>query len=253
MTGLTSIGLSSKKQSKFSEDLELMIHQEQLPPKVHPSPVIALDKKVPQKSTSKASSKKSNKKKGAKRVPKKYTKPNLSKEKLSNKSLITEKLEEKDSLLESEVPKPHSQLNKHQGKDEGKEERKTPQRLPKTTSRFTTVGVKLAEIEKHGIIIEDQNESCDNSSDDSNSEDSVSSIEQRDDISDIDDDYTPPLILPIARQVSAPTTMQNKMFAKDQPIISEALSKLMKKDDHFFSLKDSTLAVPENHVDANSV
>lgn len=102
-TGYTSVGLSTKKESKLTEDLENSINREALPKKFGTSPAIALDKRTPQnKTTSKASknSKKSNKKKGVKRVPKKYTRPNFTKEKLSNKSLVTDKNMGKESLLE---------------------------------------------------------------------------------------------------------------------------------------------------------
>jgi hypothetical protein len=104
MTGLTSIGLSTKKQSKISEELDLNFNQEQVAKKIIVSPVVALDKRVPQKSMSKSSSKKSDKKKGQKRAPKKYSHPNITKDKLSNKSLVTE-IANKEMLLDKSAAK----------------------------------------------------------------------------------------------------------------------------------------------------
>ena len=193
MTGLTSIGPSTKKQSKISEELDLNFNQEQVAKKIIISPVVALDKKVPQKSMSKSSSKKS----GKKRAPKKYSHPNITKEKLSNKSVVTE-IANKEMLLDKSAGKVFSgPIQSTKVLDEDCKENMTPQQ--KAANRFTISNVNMKNVERSGIILEDKNEYSDDSSDeDSSEEKSVSSLQTkekpRDSVSDddLDDNYLPP-------------------------------------------------------------
>lgn len=147
-TGTTSVGiLSTKKQSKAGEDLDFGFQSDYHSKKViKPSPQVALNKRrIPRKEPSKASkssSKKSNKKR---RVPKKYVKPNMTREKVSNKSLVNNDTGNKDLLSSAKEDRRQSiqsELKKPTGN--------------KASARFTITKDKI--LARQGIIEEDQNE-----------------------------------------------------------------------------------------------
>lgn len=168
VTGITSIGVTSyKKMSKLSEDIEKSLNPETIIKKEIPSPAVALNKRVPQKSTSKSSSKKSSKKKKEKRVPRKYEKPNITKSKLSNRS-VHDNVDKKEPLLEQEpvASSKHKSNTNMCLENLGKSKSVPKSGAQKAASRFTAGNIDLKDLEKHGIILEDQNESCDNSSSD---------------------------------------------------------------------------------------
>lgn len=268
MTGLTSIGLSTKKQSKISEELDLNFNQEQVAKKIIISPVVALDKRVPQKSMSKSSSKKSGKKKGQKREPKKYSHPNITREKLSNKSVVAE-IANKEMLLDKSAGKVISgPIQSSKVLDDDWKEKLSAQQ--KAANRFTISNINMKDVERSGIILEDKNEYSENSSDDDSSEaKSVSSLQtkekQHESVSDndeLDGDYLPaPLALLGQKNVSEWVQMKNKIFNNDNEFISKALGSplfsnsiegLMKKDDNFVSWKNSNLMFPQTKFESIS-
>ncbi|CAI2362665.1 unnamed protein product [Moneuplotes crassus] len=172
-TGTTSVGmLSTKKQSKVGEDLDCALQNESYTKKmVHPSPQVKLNqRKIPRKEQSKASKSSSKKSQKKRRVPKKYTKPNMNKEKVSNKSLVNDDTGHKDLLAttsgnDSQRPSINSELKPKNNSTN------------KVSARFTIT--KDDVLAKQGVIPEDQNEDYytdENESD--SSEETVSSVEE---------------------------------------------------------------------------
>jgi hypothetical protein len=248
LTGITSIGMSTtNKQSKVGEDIEMNFQSEHLGNTlIPPSPVVKLDKRSPTKQVSKNSkaSKSSSKKseKNKKRLPRKYTKPNLSKEKLSNKSLATnnqyssvEPLISEPKLDEDSKKGPSSSLFKSLKESEKRDKNKHTARL--TIANATYDGINF----KQGIIIEDQNESSDNSSEGSGSDqNSISSIHS----SEPDHQMIP---MKLEKAVSQQVGMKDRIFKNDNDTISQALGRLMKKDNILKNPESGLLAIPEKN------
>ena len=232
------------KESKLTEDLEKTINREILGNKLLPSPVVALDKREPKKSTSKNSknSKKSGKNKNVKRVPKKYAQPNFGKEKVSNKTLVPEHAAQCISpIIVGNWDKPGTSFemfhDKFETTKEVNEHVMEDINKPKQ-NRLTGVDFTNKNVDKH-IIVEEQDESMWNSSD----RDSVSNNES--DESEIDSNYSPQILVQLKKTESNPVQLQNKLFKGDIDTMKETLAKLAKKEDAWFSLKDAGLAVPK--------
>jgi hypothetical protein len=186
---------TTKMQSKISEDVVTNFQIESMRNKlIPPSPVIKLNKKTPSKQISKASkaskasktsSKKSGAKKNAKRQPRKYAQPNLSKEKLSTKSLVTSTRYIGDEPLISDTKVeekvgmgPNKSVIKSLKDDDNNSKKKYAPRF--TIGNATAEGMDF----KQGVIVEDQHESSDNSSDEtSRDKNSMSSLKSDQSIS----------------------------------------------------------------------
>jgi hypothetical protein len=248
--GLASTAImSTKKQSKISEEIEGLLSRDSTNKKlIPPSPVVKLDKRVPKKNISKNSSKKSSKKSGKKkRVPRKYVKPNMSKEKVSNKS-VANILETgaRDSLLvalkneEAKVEARGSHTTSHQQEAKGK----------KGAPRFTISGVKLDVICKQGVIKEEGHESS-GFSDDSDSDRSVSHEADEEDLDSSESDSVIPLPMLETKAKSQAINMQTKQFKADSEILNQALGRMMKKPEkiQFFPQSTTNLGVPGHDVE----
>eukprot|EP00343_Euplotes_focardii_P000057 CAMPEP_0205800676 /NCGR_PEP_ID=MMETSP0205-20121125/2411_1 /ASSEMBLY_ACC=CAM_ASM_000278 /TAXON_ID=36767 /ORGANISM="Euplotes focardii, Strain TN1" /LENGTH=305 /DNA_ID=CAMNT_0053064155 /DNA_START=415 /DNA_END=1329 /DNA_ORIENTATION=- len=254
-TGITSVGINStKKQSKISEDFDVNFNKDDSISRkfVPPSPVVKLNKRIPKKETSKTSSKKS-KKKGGKRVPRKYTKPNLSKEKVSNKSLVDNQ-NEQDDLLEANNPEENKRTS-FATDLKAKEEKKS-------NTRFTLSNNMAVGMDKQGIIFEDQNEydSEEDSDSDDSSEGTVSSVKSKEG-SDSSNSYLElpaPMPFLAKKAVSENVPMMKHIENDPNDVTKDALSKYMKKDGskkdlHPCESKDSTFLAPLPPIDMGRV
>ena len=159
-----------------------------------------------------------------KRIPKKYSRPNLNKEKLSNKSLVNHQNHKSDLLVTNSVDQDrktslHTDLKAKEDK--------------KGNSRFTINDAKALEMEKQGVIFEDQNEynyDSEDESDDSNeSSDTVSSVKSKKSISSVNSNMElPPPPMSIVKKAASQNIAMSKYINNNQnEIISGALSKLM--------------------------
>lgn len=191
--------------------------------------MVKLDKRIPKKEASKSSSKKSGKKKGMKRVPKKYSRPNLNKEKLSNKSLVNHQNHKNDLLVSNSVEESKRTSLCTEIKA------RTDNRHGKGNIRFTLNNVNAEEMEKQGVILEDQNEyDSDEESDDSNEDsDTVSSVKENHSISSINSEMElpPPPNSIVKKAASQNIAMSKYINSNENDIISNALSKLMNKEE----------------------
>lgn len=146
----TSAGVTSdKKESKFTDELEKCVW-------VITSPAIKLDKRMPKKEISKeskASKNSKNSKKKAKRIPKKYSQANISKEKLSNKSLVNYPDSNQEPLIQDIL------IASENGNFLGTDRRGSMIKSKTFQTSRATVNLNNREIVNHGIIIEEQNES----------------------------------------------------------------------------------------------
>ncbi|CAI2362454.1 unnamed protein product [Moneuplotes crassus] len=217
-TGTTSVGiLSNKRQSKPGEFVDLGTHAENHTKKmVHPSPQVKLDqRRIPRKEPSKAS-KSSSKKSGKKRrVPKKYTKPNMTKEKVSNKSLVNNDTGQKDLLSntnDSKRPSTNSELKPKNNS------------VNKISARFTIKHDRI--LAKQGVIPEDQNEDYYTNEDGSESSDeTVSSVEENKyaNFSLTSSKDLPPPPNPMKKSVSAAPGKQSIAGTVEMPFMSPPL------------------------------
>eukprot|EP00345_Euplotes_harpa_P016681 CAMPEP_0168333822 /NCGR_PEP_ID=MMETSP0213-20121227/9853_1 /TAXON_ID=151035 /ORGANISM="Euplotes harpa, Strain FSP1.4" /LENGTH=246 /DNA_ID=CAMNT_0008338253 /DNA_START=520 /DNA_END=1260 /DNA_ORIENTATION=- len=232
-TGYTSVGVSSKKQSKIAEDLETILNFDSLTKNIT-SPMVALDKRLPKKTTSK-NSKKSEKTKGknGKKAPKKYGKLAFTQNGLPNKSKSVLKiLNEKSPMQTSSLKK--TLTSKFNNGQDLTSEAKSDAKEDVGNSR---------------VIIEDQDEYSSNSSSDgiSSVDDcgSISNGERKDSVSEIGSNYSPDITKACEKIDSMPLYIPNNPAVRNFQIIKETVTKLTKKPDNFYSLRDAALSMSQ--------
>ena len=109
----------------------------------------------------------------------------------------------------------------------------------KNKCNLTPADFTIKNVGKHGIILEEQDESLCNSS----NQNSVSGNDSDD--SEVDSNYSPEIFIQLKKTESHPVQLQNKLFKGDVDSMKETLAKLTKKDDNWFSLKEAELGVPK--------
>lgn len=232
-TGYTSVGVSSKKQSKVAEDLEDHSQLRFLGEKIT-SPMVALDKRLPKKTTSK-NSKKSEKAKGknGKRQPKKYGKLAFTQNGLPNKSKSVLKIVNEKSPIQTSAVKKTLTSKFNNSQDPANETKSDPKE----------------DVGNSRVIIEDQDEYSSNSSSDgiSSVDDcgSISNGERKESVSEIGSNYSPDITKACEKIDSMPLYIPNNPAGRNFQIIKETVTKLTKKPDNFFSLRDAALSMSQ--------